>query len=67
MTLAAKNGEVSFNHKAHAADMGCVTCHGGGTPGKVALTKDSAHKLCKGCHEERKAGPVKCLECHKKQ
>jgi hypothetical protein len=25
-----------------------------------------AHNICKGCHEEKKAGPTKCGECHKK-
>lgn len=67
MSLPAKNGNVSFNHKAHA-DMvkDCKACHEK-TPGKIeGFNKDSAHKLCKGCHEQKKAGPTKCGECHKK-
>jgi hypothetical protein len=64
-TLEAKNGNVTFNHKSHAA-VECKTCHTSGTPGKMDLDKDSAHKLCKGCHESKGAGPTKCGDCHKK-
>ncbi|MBT0653767.1 cytochrome c7 [Geomobilimonas luticola] len=67
INLPAKNGNVTFNHKKHqevAKD--CKACHEKG-PGKIeGFGKDSAHKLCKGCHEEKKAGPTKCGECHKK-
>lgn len=62
----AKNGAVIFNHKAHSDRLkDCAKCHAG-TPGKLDLNKDSAHKMCKGCHEVAKAGPTKCNECHKK-
>jgi hypothetical protein len=48
--------------------MECKTCHGEGTPGKLSLGgKDPAHKLCTGCHTEKKAGPTKCFDCHKKK
>jgi predicted CXXCH cytochrome family protein len=66
VVLNAKNGNVTFNHKAHSGKIDCKTCHGEGTPAKIALDKDKAHKLCKSCHEEKKAGPTKCGECHKK-
>ena len=33
---------------------------------KLTLDKDAAHKLCKGCHVTKKAGPTKCGDCHKK-
>lgn len=66
VTLEAKNGNVTFNHKAHGARMECSTCHGTGTPAKIELDKDSAHKLCKDCHASKGAGPTKCGECHKK-
>jgi hypothetical protein len=62
----AKNGNVAFNHKAHSAKLECKLCHGEGAPAKIAIDKDVAHKLCKGCHADKKAGPVKCGECHKK-
>ena len=61
----AKNGNVTFNHKAHSAKLECKLCHGNGAPAKIAIDKDAAHKLCKGCHAEKK-GPTKCGDCHKK-
>jgi predicted CXXCH cytochrome family protein len=66
VVLKAKNGNVTFDHKKHSATGDCKSCHGEGTPAKIALDKDKAHKLCKGCHETKKAGPTKCGECHKK-
>jgi len=66
VVLKAKNGDVTFNHKEHSAKMDCKTCHGEGTPAKLTLDKDKAHALCKNCHTEKKAGPTKCGECHKK-
>ena len=66
VTLKAKNGDVTFDHKKHSASGDCKACHGEGTPAKLILGKDAAHKLCKECHQEKKAGPTKCGECHKK-
>ena len=65
--LPAKNGNVSFSHKKHQdALKDCKACHEK-APGKIeGLGKDWAHKTCKGCHEEKKMGPTKCSECHKK-
>ncbi|QSV46400.1 cytochrome c7 [Geobacter benzoatilyticus] len=67
MSFEAKNGNVSFDHKKHQQVAGsCKACHEKG-PGKIeGFGKDWAHKTCKGCHEEKKAGPTKCGECHKK-
>jgi predicted CXXCH cytochrome family protein len=67
ITLPAKNGDITFNHKKHQDTLkDCKACHEK-APGKIeGFGKDSAHKLCKGCHEEKKAGPTKCGECHKK-
>lgn len=63
-TYEAKNGNVTFNHKAHTERAECAKCHQG-TPAKFEVTKDWAHKECKGCHQE-KGGPTKCNDCHKK-
>ncbi|RNC70666.1 MAG: cytochrome C [Desulfuromonadales bacterium] len=67
MSLPAKNGNVEFNHKKHQQLVGdCKACHEKG-PGKIeGFGKDWAHKNCKGCHEQKGAGPTKCGECHKK-
>ncbi|ABB33379.1 hypothetical protein GeomeDRAFT_2502 [Geobacter metallireducens RCH3] len=67
LTFPAKNGNVSFGHKKHQQVAGsCKACHEK-APGKIeGFGKDWAHKTCKGCHEQKKAGPTKCGECHKK-
>jgi predicted CXXCH cytochrome family protein len=66
-TLQSKTGDVTFNHKIHGETAGCKACHTEETPAKLTLNKDSAHKLCKGCHETKGKGPTKCLDCHKKK
>ena len=68
VVLKAKDGNVTLDHKAHTKQ-GCKNCHPGGKPGKIELTKDSAHKLCIDCHKEKAKGPAdekKCDACHKK-
>ena len=69
VVLPAKNGNVTFPHKKHQEmkEMLCTACHETAKGGKIAaLGKDWAHKTCKGCHDEKKMGPSKCGECHKK-
>jgi c(7)-type cytochrome triheme protein len=70
ITLQSKMGDVTFNHKVHGEKAGCKACHPTEPAGKFALGgKDPAHKLCAGCHTEKKAGPQanKCMDCHKKK
>jgi predicted CXXCH cytochrome family protein len=64
-TLQAKNGNVTFNHKTHAAAK-CETCHATAEGGKLQLGKEKAHALCIECHKKEAKGPAKCAECHKK-
>ncbi|OHB25625.1 MAG: cytochrome C [Desulfuromonadaceae bacterium GWC2_58_13] len=64
VVMQAKNGNVTFNHKAHADKLGCEACHQG-EPAMIELNKDSAHALCKECHKAQ-SGPTKCGDCHKK-
>ena len=65
ISLEAKSGNVTFNHKTHAAAK-CDTCHKG-TPAKIGkMEKDVAHKMCHECHKAEKKGPQKCAECHVK-
>ncbi len=68
IVFKAKIGDVTFPHKMHQEMLqDCALCHGKKEPGKMeGFDKDAAHKLCKGCHEAKKAGPVKCYDCHKK-
>lgn len=65
VTYDAKNGAVTFDHKAHGEKLGCDACHKG-EPAKIEVTKDVAHKeLCKDCHAQ-KGVETKCNVCHKK-
>jgi len=65
VTYENKQGNVTFNHKAHGEKQGCTACHEG-TPAKIAVDKAAAHgATCKDCHKE-KGGPTKCGDCHKK-
>ncbi|MBE0504367.1 MAG: cytochrome c3 family protein [Desulfuromonadales bacterium] len=66
VTYKATNGNVSFDHQQHAANHACSSCHSTGAPAKIVLGKDKAHQLCKGCHQEKAAGPTQCTGCHKK-
>ena len=65
VVFPAKNGNVTFNHKAHSAKIECKACHGAGAPAKIAIDMVKAHDLCKGCHE-KKGSHAKCADCHKK-
>jgi c(7)-type cytochrome triheme protein len=70
VTLKAKMGDVTFNHKVHGEKFGCKACHPAEPPAKFALGgKDPGHKACTTCHTEKKAGPAanKCMDCHKKK
>lgn len=61
----AKNGAVTFDHKAHADKLGCEACHQG-EPAKIAIDKKAAHgEACKDCHSAQ-SGPTKCGGCHVK-
>jgi cytochrome c553 len=67
--LNAKQGTVTFNHKAHSAKPkdGCKACHGNDKGGKIAgLDKEKGHAMCHECHKKEGKGPQKCAECHKK-
>lgn len=66
LVLTASQGQVTLPHLVHAKLFPCATCHGDGTPGKIDLTKDAAHELCRDCHKAKGAGPTACGECHRK-
>ncbi|SNB46074.1 cytochrome c3 family protein [Geobacter sp. DSM 9736] len=61
----AYNGNVEFDHRFHRDKFACKECHSG-PPGHMEFDRESAHTFCIGCHERKKAGPIKhCAECHK--
>jgi hypothetical protein len=68
--LPAKPGDVTFNHKTHAA-VKCTACHKDDKGGPIegfskTVNKDKAHAACLDCHKKEAKGPQKCGECHKK-
>jgi hypothetical protein len=64
VVIEASYGNVTLPHQMHADTFECTACHGEGTPGALDLGKDQAHSICKGCHQEKGAGPTKCTDCH---
>lgn len=66
VTFTATNGNVTFDHLQHSGNNACSSCHPSEPPTKIVLDKDKAHQLCKGCHQEKGAGPTQCSGCHKK-
>ena len=70
ITLPAKPGNVTFNHKSHAA-VKCTHCHATEAGGAIegfgkTANKDKAHAACQECHKKEAKGPQKCADCHKK-
>jgi hypothetical protein len=70
ITLPAKPGAVTFQHKTHAA-LKCTQCHADEKGGTIegfgkTVNKDKAHAKCQECHKKEAKGPQKCAECHKK-
>ncbi len=66
VTLQAKTGNVTFNHKTHSSQK-CEACHATPAGGKIeGFNKDKAHALCVECHKKEAKGPTKCADCHKK-
>lgn len=47
-------------------DMECGECHGADNGGYPMELVRAFHLNCRGCHEEEKAGPVVCGECHRR-
>ncbi len=60
-------GDVKFTHQKHMTMLNnCQPCHSSPEGGEIAgFGKETAHKLCKDCHVDRKAGPTTCSQCHK--
>jgi hypothetical protein len=70
ITLPAKPGAVTFQHKTHAA-LKCTQCHKDDKGGEIegfgkTVNKDKAHAACHECHKKEAKGPQKCADCHKK-
>ena len=60
-------GKVVFTHAIHAARLDCGRCHTHDPPQKIAINREVAHTLCRGCHQESGGrAPLYCSGCHKK-
>lgn len=55
-----------FDENDSSEGVACSECHTLKNPGNPIPLAKYYHRQCKGCHQERKAGPVMCAECHKK-
>ena len=47
--------------------MECSECHFSKDRSNIIDLINAYHRQCTGCHASRKAGPVMCGECHRKQ
>ena len=47
-------------------DQRCSDCHGKEASGNTPAVMKAFHINCKGCHTDKKKGPVMCGECHVK-
>ena len=57
-----KDGKLVEGESSEGSE--CSECHAP-ADGKYPMSLIVAyHKMCKGCHQEKKAGPVMCAECH---
>lgn len=45
----------------------CSDCHGFETSEDTLPLMKAFHKSCKGCHIDKKIGPIMCGECHDKR
>jgi len=45
-------------------DQRCADCHGLKATGRQPALMKAFHTNCKGCHQQKKNGPVMCGQCH---
>jgi hypothetical protein len=56
------NGQLDESDSSEGSR--CSECHELKDQGRQPGLAKAFHRNCKGCHEERKQGPVMCGECH---
>lgn len=64
IVMQNKYGQVAFNHAAHTEFASCATCHPTEPPTRIDKNRKEFHDLCRTCHQESGAGPIKCSGCH---
>jgi hypothetical protein len=58
------NDEGKLVEDESSEDQSCSDCHELKASGKKPGLMKAFHTNCKGCHEEKKKGPVMCGQCH---
>jgi hypothetical protein len=48
-------------------DLTCSECHEFKSSTKQPALMKAYHQNCKGCHIQKKIGPIMCGECHRKE
>ncbi len=56
---------ICHHNNSAGAEQKCSACHTDKAEGKKMALKEAFHTQCKGCHQKKKKGPVKCAACHK--
>ncbi len=64
IVMQNKYGKVAFNHAAHTEFISCSTCHPTEPPSRIEMSRKEFHAVCRTCHNDMGAGPVKCSGCH---
>ncbi|MDY0213522.1 MAG: cytochrome c3 family protein [Desulfuromonadaceae bacterium] len=64
IVMQNKYGQVAFNHAEHSQFVSCATCHPTEPPTRIDKNRKEFHALCRTCHQESGAGPIKCSGCH---
>jgi hypothetical protein len=57
-----EDGEIAEDESSE--DMECSECHSSDDDENPMSLVKIYHLRCKGCHQEKKSGPVMCGECH---
>ncbi len=60
-----ENGELVEDESSE--DQQCSECHELGRSGNKPALMKAFHANCKGCHKEKKKGPLMCGQCHAKR
>ena len=57
-----ENGKLVEDESSE--DQSCSDCHELARSGKKPALMKAFHANCKGCHKEKKKGPLMCGQCH---
>ena len=64
LPIVDENGKLAEDESSE--DQRCSDCHELARSGNKPVLMKAFHASCKGCHKEKKKGPVICGQCHVK-